>query len=51
MRVKPCSGIVDIYSHMIVIRDGFEPYFCGLESGRVLEMRARVGLGQYICEL
>ena len=27
------------------IRDGFEPDFCGLGSGRVLEMRARVGSG------
>ena len=26
-------------------RDGFEPDFCGLGSGRVLEMRARVGSG------
>ena len=27
------------------VRDGFEPDFCGLGSGRVLEMRARVGSG------
>ena len=27
------------------IKDGFEPDFCGLGSGRVLEMRARVGSG------
>ncbi len=26
-------------------RDGFEPDFCGLGSGRVLKMRARVGSG------